>query len=758
MENATETLKNLIPAQTDPIAIRRRAWRGVKDQAARYGIAVGGVSVIISIVLIFFYLGYEVLPLFKSAHVDSHSEYSIAVDDSARTIYLGTEEYAEVGVQVLQSGLVRFFDMDGGDTRDTVQLNLGEAEVTSVARGRMDSDVLALGTSDGRVLVFKQKFALSFPDDKRLVTPSIIFPLGETPVVLDESGAAITKLALANDEEGAYLISGITEEGNVVFNQMSMEESLFGDGELISELGVLPTMGNTPEFLAVAGNLRWLFVTSDHGDISLYNVSSADEPYLVDNRHAVSDDQTITQLQMLMGGISVLIGYSDGEVEQWFPAKDKEGEVYIANVRSFDAGDAAIRQIVPERQRKGFLTLDDNGRLGIHYSTSHRTLLEKDLGQNVEMLAVSPRSNRLMFLSDQGGLGLWTMENEHPEVSMSQLWGKVWYESWNEPDYVWQSSAANQDFEPKLSLAPLAFGTFKAAFYAMMVAVPLAIMGAIYTAYFMAPLMRQYVKPTIEIMEALPTVILGFLAGLWLAPFLETHLPGVAIMLFALPFGVLIFGFIWHRMPKRIRVLVPMEWQALLLIPVVAFLAWLSFAISTPVENAFFDGNFRSFITNDLGITYDQRNSIVIGFAMGFAVIPTIFSITEDAIFGVPKHLTMGSLALGATPWQTLVRVVMPSASPGIFSAVMIGLGRGVGETMIVLMATGNTPIMEMNIFEGMRTLAANIAVEMPEAEVASTHYRLLFLSALVLLIFTFVLNTLAELIRQRLRKKYAQL
>jgi phosphate transport system permease protein len=88
----------------------------------------------------------------------------------------------------------------------------------------------------------------------------------------------------------------------------------------------------------------------------------------------------------------------------------------------------------------------------------------------------------------------------------------------------------------------------------------------------------------------------------------------------------------------------------------------------------------------------------------------------------------------------------------------MIGLGRGVGETMIVLMATGNTPIMEMNIFEGMRTLAANIAVEMPEAEVASTHFRLLFLSALVLLIFTFVLNTLAEIIRQRLRKKYAQL
>lgn len=166
----------------------------------------------------------------------------------------------------------------------------------------------------------------------------------------------------------------------------------------------------------------------------------------------------------------------------------------------------------------------------------------------------------------------------------------------------------------------------------------------------------------------------------------------------------------------------------------------------------------RSWMYNEFGIGYDQRNSLVIGLAMGFAVIPTIFSITEDAIFSVPKHLTLGSLALGATPWQTLTRVVILTASPGIFSAVMIGLGRAVGETMIVLMATGNTPVMDFSVFEGMRTLAANIAVEMPESEVDSSHYRILFLAALVLLSFTFVVNTLAEIVRHRLRKKYSSL
>ena len=154
-----------------------------------------------------------------------------------------------------------------------------------------------------------------------------------------------------------------------------------------------------------------------------------------------------------------------------------------------------------------------------------------------------------------------------------------------------------------------------------------------------------------------------------------------------------------------------------------------------------FKGSLIAWFNNELGIGYDPRNSLVVGIAMGFAVIPTIFSITEDAIFSVPRHLTVGSLALGATPWQTMTRVVLLTASPGIFSAVMIGLGRAVGETMIVLMATGNTPVMDLSVFQGMRTLSANIAVEIPESEVDSTHYRVLFLAALVLFSFTFVFH-----------------
>jgi len=156
--------------------------------------------------------------------------------------------------------------------------------------------------------------------------------------------------------------------------------------------------------------------------------------------------------------------------------------------------------------------------------------------------------------------------------------------------------------------------------------------------------------------------------------------------------------------------------------------------------------------------TYVQRNALVVGFVMGFAVIPIIYTIADDALSAVPASLRSASLGCGATRWQTATRVVLPLAMSGIFSALMVGLGRAVGETMIVLMAAGNTPLMDMNIFNGLRTLSANIAVELPEAVKNGSLYRVLFLAALMLFILTFIVNTLAEIVRQRFRKRAYQL
>jgi len=146
-----------------------------------------------------------------------------------------------------------------------------------------------------------------------------------------------------------------------------------------------------------------------------------------------------------------------------------------------------------------------------------------------------------------------------------------------------------------------------------------------------------------------------------------------------------------------------------------------------------------------------------VGIGLGYAVIPIIFSISEDALSSVPPTLTSAALALGASRWQTALHIILPAASPGIFAAIMLGLGRAIGETMIVLMATGNTPVLDLSIFNGMRTMSAAIAVESPEAPHGGTLYRVLFLTGSLLFMITFCINTLADQVSRSLRKRYAQ-
>ncbi len=730
-----------------------------KDSLARYGVALGGISVILAIVLIFFYLLLVVFPLFEPAEAEAVAEYSRPGSD-ARTLHLAMEEQAEIAVRFSDDGAVVFFStIAGGDIkRENLAVPAG-AEITSFAFGDPTQARIAVGLSDGTALVARHVYQVSYPNDVRTITPGIRYPLGSEPLEIDDEGEPLVKLAMQDGEEEATIVA-VTGDGRLLLTHFLKEEDMFGDEtSLERNQVVLPVPEGDVQYLLLDKEQRNLYVATADGSVSHYDVSDKEAPTLVHRQRMVDVGQRITSLRFLTGDISLLVGDDTGRLVQWFGVQDERGNKVLRPIRQFTEQYRPIHNIAPEFTRKGFLAADESGLVAIYHTTAERLILKRQVASvPLAQLAIAPRANAMLAEDSDGRMHFWRIHNEHPEISWSSLWNKVWYESYSEPVHAWQSSSASDDFEPKLSLTPLVFGTLKAAFYAMLLAVPLAILGAIYTAYFMAPRMRRIVKPSIETMEALPTVILGFLAGLWLAPLIEANLPGIFSLLVIVPSGVLIFAFLWNHAPRAIRHSVPEGWDAALLIPVVLLLGWLSMSLSVPMEQAFFDGDMRAWMSHELGIDFDQRNSLVVGIAMGFAVIPTIFSITEDAIFSVPKHLTLGSLALGATPWQTLVRVVILTASPGIFSAVMIGMGRAVGETMIVLMATGNTPVMDFSVFQGMRTLSANIAVEMPEAEVDSTHYRVLFLAALVLFGFTFIFNTLAELVRQRLRNKYSSL
>jgi len=757
MSEANQT--SLLADFNSAAAQKHRHYRHLKDVALRYVMALGGTSVIIAIVLIAFYLVYVVLPMFKPPHIEQVASYPVPAGTNTGSLYYAMEEQREIGLRVTNDGSVVFFNTsDGSLVHQQFLAQETLAEFTAFAAGDPSQRLLAMGLDDGSVLLAVHEYHVSYPNDVRVILPRIDWPAGKTPLKIDESGRAITLVAAQSDDD-QITIAAFTEDRRLLLMNIAEEESFLSDEAEITITKSQIPFGRQVTHLVMDVEHRELYVAEQGGLISYYDIGDKAAPELVQRVQAVSAPAEIASLSFLSGGISILVGDSDGNIIQWFPVRDPQNNYTLEKIRGFDSQSAQITSIAPEYFRKGFLATDDAGYLGIYHTTAHRTVeLEKINDNRLTQLAVAPRANAMLVEDDTGTVQFWEIDNEHPEISWSSIWGKVWYESRDKPEYIWQSSSASSDFEPKFSLTPLVYGTLKAAFYAMLFAVPLAIMGAVYTAYFMSAVMRDIVKPTIEIMAALPTVILGFLAGLWFAPFVEQNMPGLFLCFLLLPLSVIIAAYCWSRLPDNLRHKIPEGWEAVVLLPVIIATGIVSFALSQPLEIAFFGGNMPLWLTDEIGITYDQRNSLVVGIAMGLAVIPIIFTICEDAVFGVPEHLTMGSLALGATPWQTAVRVVLLTASPGIFSAVMIGFGRAVGETMIVLMATGNTAIMDMNIFEGFRTLSANIAVEMPESEVDSTHYRILFLAALVLFLATFLFNTVAEVVRQRLRVKYSSL
>ena len=735
---------------------RKRRMRALKDHLTRWYVFIGGLAVLGAITLIFFFLGYVVLPLFQGADLNAKQAITpVWMQDAGKPLMLSVEEQNQVGMRVSDQGMVLFFNAKSGEELSRVNLPLpADTHVTSLGEDQPGNPVVALGLSNGQALVFRHTYKVSYPDGKKTISPAVEYPYSEAPVALDPQGRALDHVNLSVNDSTLVLAGSTGAQLHVL--SLASEENMMTGEVTNSETRIeLPQMTEKVKALYIDPRQQWLYVINGRAQADVFSLRDKS----LNGRYKLAEDATteITASTQLVGGISLILGDSTGSLSQWFMARDPDGEQRFKHIRSFKMGDSPIVEITAEQRRKGFLALDAAGDIGVFHSTAHRTLLVEKVAEGPGIMALSPRANRVI-VEEGGKLLPLTLKNPHPEVSWSALWSKVWYENYDEPKYVWQSTAANTDFEPKMSLAPLTFGTLKAAFYAMLLAAPLAVAAAIYTAYFMAPSLRRKVKPVIELMEAMPTVILGFFAGLFLAPYVEGHLPGIFSLLMLLPIGILLAGFTWSRLPDSIRLRVPDGWESLILIPVILFIGWLSLYMSPFMEAWFFGGDMRLWISHDLGITYDQRNALVVGLAMGFAVIPNIYSIAEDAVFSVPRGLTLGSLALGATPWQTMTRVVILTASPGIFSALMIGMGRAVGETMIVLMATGNTPVMEMNLFEGLRTLAANVAVEMPESEVGGSHYRVLFLSALVLLLFTFIMNTLAELIRQRLRKKYSSL
>ena len=731
----------------------RTARRILVDRWASRLVVLGGIVIIASILAILFVILAEVWPLFRPPTAERVGQ-GVAAAVPAPGEALGVDEYREIAYTITPEGVLQFMPLRVAGSYPPVAVpGLDGARVTAVAetgRGRH-----VLGTSDGRVVPLEVTFQVEFKEATRVLTPQQEFG---APIVLDPDGKrALQRVTGAVTGSGPVVIAQVGPRDLVVHTVVE-KKALIGAARREESLQTLTVEADGEvTALKLDGRGDDLFVGTSRGELVRYDLR--DKSALQRAESVAAATAPITLLQFLNGDRTIVVGDRGGAVTTWqLVAPPTGGSARVAPVERFATHAAPVIAASPSRRDKGFVTADADGGLHLNYGTSGATLLDLRDNAGLRGVVFAPKADGLITVDERGRLSHWAVHSPHPEASLHALFGRVWYEGYPQPEYVWQSTGGTDDFEAKFSLTPLVYGTLKGTFYALLFAVPLALLAALYVSEFMHPSVKAYVKPAVEIMAALPSVVLGFLAGLWLAPLVERVVPGLFLLPLVEAACILAALLLWRLLPRYVRSRLRLGTEVFLLLPVVLAGAWLAFSLGGLVEARLLGGDYRGWLLTALGLTYDQRNSLVVGVAMGFAVIPIIFTIAEDSLANVPQHLRAGSLALGANLWQTALRIVLPTASPGIFSAIMIGFGRAVGETMIVLMATGNTPVMDANIFSGFRALSANIAVELPEAPEGGTLFRVLFLAAFLLFCLTFAVNTVAELVRLRLRRRYRYL
>lgn len=600
--------------------------------------------------------------------------------------------------------------------------------------------------------------------------------------------------------------------------------------------------GFEPRALMVSsGGATALLVAAD-GRVARFDTRDLESPALAELVDLLPEsDARVTCARFLLGRTTLLVGDDRGGLGAFFVVKPDgaptcDGGVLV-RARELGRPGSAVRALATSQRTRLIAAAYADGSVHAFNATSAKDLGRLDVDGPVLALALAPKDDALVAVGPRS-VSAWGFDPKHSEVTFASLFRPVWYEGYSGPEHVWQSSSGTDDFEPKLGLMPLVFGTLKATLYSLMFGVPIAILAALFSSEFLSPRVRVPIKSTVEIMAGLPSVVLGFLAAVIFAPFVQDIVPAVLAGFATLPLALLSGAYLWQLLPQRVALRFA-DWRRFVCIVAMLPLGVLAAARLGPwLEAWLYAGDVKLWLAGERGGpiggwmllfaplsalvvavvgsrwatpwlrsrsfgwnrgacaradlarfavnvgatlvlalalsalvwslgfdprgsfvgTFVQRNALVVGFVMGFAIIPIIYTIAEDALTSVPEHLRLASLAAGATPWQTAVHVILPTAASGLFSAVMVGLGRAVGETMIVLMATGNTPVMSWNVFSGFRTLSANIATELPEAVKNSTHYRTLFLAALLLFAMTFVVNTAAEVVRQRFRRRAFQL
>lgn len=867
------------PAEPSAGPPRRATSRRVRrvERLMSLSIRAGGIGTIAAVASIFFFLLWVAAPLFRGAEVGAQTSVDLGVPGQA-PVALGLDPEATMAYWLDGGGTVHVVDLESSEP--VAEFNAPDADQLSALGGDPYSGVFALAWSDGRIATVTLDFEVALLPEEDL-PPALTDALGT-----EEPGTRVLDgVVYQRTEEGILrtLRPGFTapepEASGLAEPIRSIDRSKTPTGESIVVLGesgrvrvlrvrAKPNMftgeiqrkisghdlpfpedvESAPIRVLINGLGTDVYTVYRNGRLDRTSISDPTQLVIADRINlldAPEDAGThLTHAGFLAGRTSVLASDSRGRMHVAFSAPDPDSEApdgrSVQRLTPLDSGAGAGIVYAGAPRQRVLAMATPAGEIEMRYvpSGSEVGRFEAPGAGTIHALSIAPREDALVLWR---GETLWRSELDlgHPSANWKSYVAPIQYEGYAEAHHVWQSSSASDNAEPKMGLLPLIVGTLKATLYSMLFGAPLALLAAIYSSEFLSRRWRTPVKSCLELMAGLPSVVLGFLAALVIAPFVQDVLPATLASFLAVPVCLLVGAHLWNLLPENkatryqgmprllaMGVALPVgillatgigplpglgravesvafqgdlrawldgngpAWGGtwLLLLPLAAlavqivdsiFVApWIRRASATWDRRTSARASLIRFLVDavaavllafvvarSLGTTgfdprgsvvgtYVQRNAMIVGLAMGFAIIPIIYTLAEDALQSVPNHLREASLGTGATVWQTTRRIVLPTAASGLFSALVIGLGRAVGETMIVLMAAGNTPIMDWNVFNGFRTLSANVAVELPEAVRNSTHYRTLFLTALILFAMTFLLNTVAELVRQRFRKR----
>lgn len=625
---------------------------------------------------------------------------------------------------------------------------------SATSRRRLSDRLIAIGVRAMSLLVLAAVAGMLM----QLLLAAL--PLAQTPIAEQRTDAAfgVQPMDQSDDKIPAWAPPHIPDVNWQILDQRGLWFSA-EDGVLRGQVVNLSSPGGASieyelERLGASVNAKFRLANAPRDSLlhiepsGYFTVRDAVGAVLFQGQTAAYDS-----IQILPGAAGFL-GVNQTTIDHWHWVRQEGQPAFVQRLRMSLPTD--VDSIIVDPTGERFLAVLADFRLEVRSILSGKLVVAVESPLPVAAVYWLDK-NQFALKTVQGDFQRWVIKGDVDGIDRDRLFAPMTYPGYPEPAAVWQPLSSSLGNPAKLNILPLLVGTFKTALLALLFAVPVATGAAAFVGYFMVPSYRNTIKPIIEMIAAFPTVVIGAIFALAVAPLFLSLSAQFVGALIVTPCAIALMSVIWrfwgtsHPQTRGLSAL-----PLLLALPgcmLILLGAWLG----SYAEQHFFGGDFIADVTGSVGLGYQSHNSMLVALAMGFAIIPSIFTVAEDAINAVPRSLGAGSLALGASHWQSFSSVVLPVALPGIIAAVLLGFGRAVGETMILLMLSGNAADMSLNPFSAVRSVAATLAIELPDAALASAHFQVLVLAALLLFAVSFAFNTVAQLFKRRLLRRIGQ-